>query len=354
MAFKVSDRRGWIDLALGFVLGLVIAGIGIAGLNALMGWNRVGVWERALEQRNVDQLERLALRQIELSRESLKDQDPLSLAERLAFTVTPANYEHYLEYVVFLLEHGHVDDFNRLRSETKFLRLDLSGTSFEGLDLGGADLQNAILENTDFSGANLDGVSFFRANLRAADFSKAQINRTNFSQAELMNSTFNHVIGDAPDFSQALLINASMTGISDLRDARFDYAELGQCNFEGSVFPGAVFDNADFTLASAVNVDFSEAASMNNVMFTGANLSGTRWNASRTLRPWLVGTQGLGNQTLKELKANGGIFRKEELLELVEEAIVLGFRTQIDEDPEIAEDQRDAVFYDLLRQYWMR
>ena len=167
-----SDRRGWVDLGLGFVLGLVATGIVVAGFNALMGWHRVGVWERAIKERHVEDLEALMLSQIDLSKEGLKDQDPLILAQRLAFT--------------------------------------------------------------------------------------------------------------------------------------------------------------------------------------GANLGGTRWNAERTERLWLVGTQGLDHRAIRDLRANGGIFQKEELLNLIDPAIILGFRTQIDEDAEISGAEREAVFYDLLRQYWMQ
>ncbi len=351
---RAFDRRGWMDLGLGFVLGLVATGIGVAGLNAVMGWHRVGVWERTLERRHVEDLEALMLRQIDLARDGIRDQDPLSLGHTLAFRVTPAMYEHYLEHVIYLLEHGQVDVFNQLRAETQYLSLDLTGVSLKGLDLGGADLQGAILEDADFSGANLAGASFFRARMKGVDFSGAHVDQTIFSQAEMLNATLNHIVGTAPDFSLAILINASLTGITDLRDARFDYAELGQCNMEGSTFPGAVFDHADFTLASAVNVDFSGVTGMNDVVFTGANLAGTRWNPPHTERPWLVGSQGLGGRTLRELKAQGGILHPEELLELIDREILRGFRAQVDEDPEITEDQREAVFFDLLRQYWMR
>ncbi len=351
---RAFDRRGWMDLGLGFVLGLVATGMVVAGLNAVMGWHRVGVWERTLAERHVEDLEGLMLRQIDLARDGILDQDPLPLGNRMAFTVTPALYEHYLEYVIFLLEHDQIDRFNQLRAETQYLRLDLTGVSLEGLNLEGADLQGAILEDADFRGAALGGASFFRARLMGADFSEAHVDQTIFSQAEMLNATLNHVIGTAPDFSQAILINASMTGITDLRDARFDYAELAQCNLEGSTFPGAVFDHADFTLASAVNVDFSQTESMNDIIFTGANLSGTRWNSSHTGRPWLVGSQGLDEPTIEKLRANGGILHPEELLELIDREILRGFRAQVDEDAEIPEEQRDAVFFDLLRQYWMR
>ena len=348
------DRRGWLDLGLGFVVGLVATGIAVAGLNAVMGWNRVGVWERAIDRRQADELEALMHRQINLASDGIDDEKPLLSGEKLAFSVTPAIYDHYLAYCIYLLEHGEVERFNQLRAETQYLRLDLSGVSLEGLNLEGADLQGAILEDADFKGAALEGASFFRARLNGADFSGAQVDRTNFSQAEMLNVTLNHVTGTASDFSQAILVNASLTGITHLSGARFDYAELGQCNFEGSSFPEAVFDRADFTLASAVNVDFSATQSMSDIVFTGANLSGARWNHEKTERPWLVGSQGLDGQTLRQLRANGGIFRPEELLDLIDDEIVQGFRVQVEENAEITEDQREAVLFDLLRQYWMR
>jgi uncharacterized protein YjbI with pentapeptide repeats len=351
---RVFDRRGWMDLGLGFVLGLVATGIGVAGLNAVMGWHRVGVWERTLDERHSEDLEALMLRQIDLARDGIRDENPLSLGQKLAFTVTPAIYEHYLEHVIFLLEHNQIDRFNQLRAETQYLRLDLTGVSLEGLNLEGADLQGAILEDADFRGAALGGASFFRARLNGADFSGARVDRTNFSQAEMLNVTLNHVVGTAPDFSQAILVNASLTGVTELREARFDYAELAQCNFEGSSFPEAVFDRADFTLASAVNVDFSATQSMSDIIFTGANLSGTRWNHNGTERPWLVGTQGLDQSTIEKMRANGGILNPEELLKLIDEEIIRGFRVQVEENAEITEDQREAVLFDLLRQYWMR
>jgi len=351
---RAFDRRGWLDLGLGFLLGLVATGIVVAGLNGVMGWRRVGVWERSIDERHSDEFEALMLRQIDLARDGIRDEDPLPLGHKLAFTVTPAIYEHYLEYIIFLLESDQVDRFNQLRAETQYMQLNLTGVSLEGLNLEDADLQEAILEDADFKGAALEGASFFRARLRGADFSGAHVDRANFSQAEMLNVILNNVIGTAPDFSRAVLVNASLTSITDLRDARFDFAELAQCNMEGSEFPGAVFDHADFTLGSAVNVDFSEVESMNDVVFTGANLAGTRWNPSHTDRPWLVGSQGLDAPTIEKLRANGGILHPEELLELIDEEIIQGFRAQVDEDAEISEEQRDAVFFDLLRQYWMR
>ena len=61
----IGDRKGWIDLGVGFIMGIAAVGVAVAGLNYGSGWQRVGAWERALETRHSEHLERLMLGQIE-------------------------------------------------------------------------------------------------------------------------------------------------------------------------------------------------------------------------------------------------------------------------------------------------
>jgi uncharacterized protein YjbI with pentapeptide repeats len=349
-----TDRRGWLDLAIGAVAGVAVAAVAFGVINMLAGWQHVGLWHRAIDRWQAEELEQLMLRQIATARLAIEDDQPLRSGERLAFSVTPEVYEHYLAYCVHLLEHDAVDRFNELRALTSPLQLDLTGADLSNLNLQGANFRNAILTGTDLQGADLTGASFFNAGLDGADLSGATVTQTSFSQADLSNARLNSIAGSGPDFSQAVLVNASLTGITDLRDARFDSAELAECNLHGSRFPGAVFDRAGLTVASAVGTDFSEIASMDAPTLTAAYLTNSQWQPDAVDRPWLVGVHGLDPATLAALRARGGIVRPEELLDLIEPDIIRGFRAQLEDDESLPEDQRESVLFDLLRQYWMR
>lgn len=348
------DNRGWLDLFLGLGLGLACTTAILAAVNFVNGWQRVGLWNRAVTSRSAEMLEQLMQRQLDEAEATIEDGDPYPFNHTLASSVFPRQYEHYLRYTRHLLESGQVTEFNNLRINTLFAVLNLSGSDLSNLDLTGVNFNNATLEGTIFAGSILTDATFFNADLQGADFTQAEVAGTSFVQANLSNAMLVGIRGSGADFRQAVLVNASLTGISDLPGAHFESAVLAQANLTGSRFPAASFDRADLTLASAVESDFSEATSMNNVVFTGANMADAALDPEVTAVAWLEHADGLEQSMLRALGENDGVVDPRELLTRVDRRIVDGLRAQIETDSEVLPDQRQAVLLDLLQQYWMQ
>ncbi len=349
-----QDHRGWTDLLLGLGLGVVCTAAILAAVNFVNGWQRIGLWNRAISNRSAAQLEDLMQRQITDAEATIEDSDPYPLNQALASSIMPELYGHYLRYTRYLLESNQVEAFNNLRINTRFVVLDFSGSDLKNLDLTGVNFNGAVLEGTDFAGSNLTDASFFNSQLKGAVLSECDVSRTSFVQADLSNATLNNIRGVDPDFRNAVLVNASLTGIDNLSGALFQSAILAQANLMGSRFPQASFDRADLTLASAVEADFSEARSMNSVVFTGANLAEAGLEPEITRNSWLEHTDGLDQTTARALREVDGVVDPTELLKRVDRRIVDGLRAQIESDPDVPKDQRRGVLLDLLEQYWMQ
>lgn len=349
-----TGLRDWGDLLIGLVLGVVLTVAAMATVNWVYGWQRVGAWQRALDQRQAETLEGLMLEQIERAGEAVEDDAPSKIGDRLAKTVFPELYQHYLRFVRYLLEHDQVDRFNQLRTATGFALLDLSGADLSGLDLSRANFNGAILGGADLRRTFLDGASFFNARLNGADFSGARMDGASFVQADMCGARLNGIVGSEVDFRDAVLEGASLTGISDLIAARFEGAVMAQANLLGSRFPEAVFDGADLTMASAVDCDLTEVVSIDGVMLLGANLSGAHLNPEVSSRLWLENAEGLSEQMLQALRGRDCVDRAEDLLQLVDRRIIAGFRAQLEADESLDPGERRRMLLDMMRQYWMQ
>jgi hypothetical protein len=54
-------KTTWIDIILGIAIGIVCTVAVLAGVNFARGWQRVGLWQRALDERQSERLEGLML-----------------------------------------------------------------------------------------------------------------------------------------------------------------------------------------------------------------------------------------------------------------------------------------------------
>ena len=122
----------------------------------------------------------------------------------------------------------------------------------------------------------------------------------------------------------------------------------------GLAAPGASLDHATLTIASAVDADFSQVASMDDVDLSGANLGGARLEPARMRRAWLANAEGLDATTARSLQRQGGVLEAEDILELVDARIVDGFRAQIEANQAVAPEQRRAVLLDMLQSFYQQ
>ena len=234
-----------------------------------------------------------------------------------------------------------------------FLTINLSQLDFSGLDLRHVNLVGAQLTAADFSEAKLEGADFRLAEMPRANLSAAEVSRAVFNEAILSSAILTGIHGEETQFEKAVLVDASLTRLEDLRFADFSGAQLAQANLFDSRFFDARFDSADFTLVSAVGSDFAVVRSMNDVNLTGANLTGARIAPDLAERAWFVNVDGLSSRTAQDLRRQGGIARPEEVLQRVDPRIIAGFRAQIEEDNSIQPKDREAVLLDMLQEYYL-
>jgi len=190
--------------------------------------------------------------------------------------------------------------------------VDLAGSDLRGLDLSmlqapEIDFRGANLQRVNLVGANLHGALLGEARLAGADLSKANLAEANFVGARLMNASLIQAeLADA-DFSKCAMKGAVLSGakaegalfdFTDLRHARldgmvapsasFDRANLADTNMEGATFSSSYFGDANLTSANCrgsnlENADWSRASGV-GVNFEEAKLKGFRATASCDLR----------------------------------------------------------------------
>jgi uncharacterized protein YjbI with pentapeptide repeats len=209
----------------------------------------------------------------------------------------------------------------RLLSELRLIHRDnrtipLNGADFSGVDLSrqqlnlkGVDLSHALLENAifdnaylveaDFNGAQLRGARFCRANIERALFFGAQMDLVCLDRANCQGAAFDGAtIRDASaletDFSEQVSRN-------ELRDVVVRRASLGGADFSRSVLDGANFEGAfmrqaKFSGAHLAKVNFKRA-DLCEAAFDGAVLEGSNFEQALTegIKP-----DGIQNQTSKD------------------------------------------------------
>ncbi len=343
----------WEGIVFGVILGIAATVVGSMAYNQINGLMQVSHWKRSLHNRQLEEIATLLEEELAAARSAMEDGVPLDVSHYLATRYMPKLYAHHMAYAMTLLRNEDVTQFNALRRTSPFLTFNLSQKDLSGLDLRSADFSGAELTGTNFSGCNLADARFLLAEMPRADLTDADVSRASFSQAILSSAILTRIHGEAPDFSEAIMVDVSLTRLDSLRLANFADAELAQANLFDSSFPEAHFDGADFTLASAVASDFTGVQSMNDVNLTGANLTGARIDPGRVERAWFVNADGLSSNTAIALRRRGGVARPEDVLQMVDPRIVSGFRAQIEEDDSIRPDEREMVLLDMLQQYYL-
>jgi len=343
----------WEGVVFGFILGIAATVVGSMAYNQINGLVHVSHWKRSLHNQRLDQVASLMEEELAAAMSAMEDGAPLDISHYLATRYMPKLYGHHMAYAMTLLRNEDVTKYNALRKKSPFLTFNLSQRNLSGLDLRSADFSGAELTGTDFSNCNLEDARFLLAEMPRADLTDADVTRASFSRAILSSAILTRIHGEAPDFSEAIMVDVSLTRLDGLRLANFTNAELAQANLFDSSFPEARFDGADFTLASAVGSDFAHVQSMNDVNLTGANLTGARIEPGRVERAWFVNADGLSANTATALRRQGGVARPEDVLQMVDPRIVAGFRAQIEEDDSIQPEEREMVLLDMLQQYYL-
>ena len=343
----------WEGIVFGFILGIAATVVGSMAYNQINGLMHVSHWKRSLHNRQLEEIAALMEEELAVAKSAMEDGVPLDVSHYLATRYMPMLYAHHMAYAMTLLRNEDVTEFNALRRISPFLTFNLSQRDLSGLDLRSADFSGAELTGTNFSGCDLADARFLLAEMPRADLTDANVTRASFSRAILSSAILTRIRGEASDFSEAIMVDVSLTRLDGLRLANFADAELAQANLFDSSFPEAHFDGADFTLASAVGSDFTRVQSMNDVNLTGANLTGARIEPGRVERAWFVNADGLSSNTATALRRQGGVARPEDVLQIVDSRIVSGFRAQIEEDDSIQPNEREAVLLDMLQQYYL-
>ncbi len=352
---KVIDRlRRWEGIVFGFMIGVVATFVGSMAYNEINGFLHVSHWKRSLHNQQLDEIASLMEEELEVATAAMEDGIPLELSTYLATQYMAKLYAHQMDYSMSLLRNDQITEFNALRRNTPFLTLNLSQRNFSGLDLRSTDFTGAELTGAKFAGCNLEGASFWLAEMPRVDLTDANITRTSFAEAILSSAILTRIHGDEAGFEKAVLVDASMTQLDNLKMANFAAAELAQANLFDSSFPEARFDRADFTLASAVGSDFGEVESMNDVNLTGANLTGARIEAGKVRTGMVRQRRRPLVQHANDLRRFGGVARPEEVLQKVDPRIVAGFRAQIEEDESIRAEDREAVLLNMLQEYYLQ
>ena len=343
----------WEGIIFGFMLGVAATVLGSMAYNQINGLMHVGHWKRSLHNHQLEEIAALMEEELAAAMLAMEDGVPLEISHYLATRYMPMLYGHHMEYAMTLLRSEDVTKYNALHQNSGFLTFNLSRKDLSGLDLRSADFSGAELTETDFSDCNLEDAKFWLAEMPRADLTDADVSRASFNRAILSSAILTGIHGEAPDFSEAIMVDVSLIRIEGLRLADFAGAELAQANLFDSSFPEARFDGADFTLASAVGSDFASVASMNDVNLTGANLTGAHIEPGRIERAWFVNADGLSSSVATALRRRGGVARPEDVLQMVDPRIIAGFRAQIEDDESIQPDEREAVLLDMLQQYYL-
>jgi uncharacterized protein YjbI with pentapeptide repeats len=352
---KLKERlMRWEGVVFGFILGIAATVVGSMVYNEVHSLLHVSHWKRLLHDGQVTDVAALMEAELEIATAAMEDGTPLELSRYLAFQYMPKLYAHQMAYSMTLLKNEDVAAFNDLRAKNPFLTLNLAQKDLSGLDLHGADFSGADLTGTSFRSCNLSNISFFMATMPRADLTDSKVSDTLFNRTDLSGAILTAIRGEGARFDEAVLVDASLVRLENLRLANFSKAEMAQANLWDSSFPEARFDGADLTLASAVDSNLTGVESMNDVNLTGANLAGALIDPERVARAWFVNTDGISPQTARGLRRHGGVERPEEVLQMVDDRIVSGFRAQIEEDDSIPALQREEVLLTMLKDYYLR
>ncbi len=141
---------------------------------------------------------------------------------------------------------------------------------YEHLRGSGAGLSFANLR-----GAVLVGAQLQRASLFWTDFQEADLVYVDFSQADLSNCNLRQSHLDLAILTKANLTHADLED-AYLENAHLEGASLKQANLQGAYFNNTNLEGANLAFAKLSGVDLSNAQSILNVSFNGAELDKTK------------------------------------------------------------------------------
>lgn len=149
----------------------------------------------------------------------------------------------------------------------------VSNCTFAGVSLSGAKLIQ--LSHVDCTRANLDGAELFEDFFFALQPSRATYAGLVFRSASLRAAKFGVVQIDAPDFDDADLTDAAMSGLK-IVNGRFRRAKLVGASLVGGSLVKADFTGADLRNASLAGADL-KGARFGGANLEGCNLRGAKW-----------------------------------------------------------------------------
>lgn len=180
-----------------------------------------------------------------------------------------------------------------------FTRVWLNGLDLSGLDFGGAILRATSLNGANLAGARFDGAVLSQAwiigaDLRGASFIGAELFQTQLGKSDLTGADFTGA-RVASDFTKAKLTGAVFRNADFSADMRnqsmglmrgvlrsaqgegvdFTGARMSRADLEFAKLPGAIFVDADLSMATLGGADLS-GADVTGADFTNADLTSTR------------------------------------------------------------------------------
>jgi len=175
-----------------------------------------------------------------------------------------------IEDLLRLLKNEKVEDFNRLREQSRYTYVnfnnqDLSKMTIKGANLAGADLRGANLSESDLSESDLRMARLSRANL-----SECRLNRAKMDQVDLTDSDLT-----GADLGGAILREATLSG-AIMRLTSLQNANLSKSDLRGAILSQADLTRADLRDANLFNAELIRAklneADLGGARFKSANL----------------------------------------------------------------------------------
>jgi uncharacterized protein YjbI with pentapeptide repeats len=114
---------------------------------------------------------------------------------------------------------------------------DLSGTNLRGAYLRGAMMRGTNLRGAYLREADLRGTDLMDATLRSADLSYANLENTKLTGADLTSANLHKVDLRRTRLNQATLKGASLRGVADVSEERFEQRVKKAKTLEGATMP---------------------------------------------------------------------------------------------------------------------
>jgi len=147
---------------------------------------------------------------------------------------------------------------------------DLEAADLLGANLEGADARRACFCRADLRGAYLIGLQAKRADLSAADLRCATAKRAKFAQANLTDAALIDADLSKADFQGANIDEANFSG-ANLEDACLKGLELKLARFDGARFGGADLYSCNLEEMRLTAPDFHDAY-LRNALLTGSSM----------------------------------------------------------------------------------